>query len=262
MYKCEVRVGHGQCGNNDIFLLDPIRGDEWRQPETFEGPAEYNRRRFCTGCTGCKPTFLKCDVLNSSASTCRIGSTATPFGKKKKLVYGGYMPIEYARDVELQSPNYSTTQENILHYVQQEWNTPDLVKDFGKPTCIVGAGIHDAARMSFTRDIFVGNVRWYLDLLLETCSFVLWILNTAPLRTTPTRKITQTINQTRSWNDGVRRLISTEYNRSAVAFMDVFEASVGLPHLNSGDNIHMSVEWYYHLAVLLEDHMISIECEE
>ena len=161
------------------------------------------------------------------------------------------MTIEFAKDVEMQSPEYLTTQENIMHYIQREWNTLELVHDFGKPICFVNAGTHDSAVGGITRDKFLENVQWYIGLLRMACSQVFWIATVSPLQETPEPGRPQTINVTRSWNDGIRQLISTsdEYTLDPfVAYIDVWEASRLMPHY---DNVHMGAQYYASLASLL-----------
>lgn len=125
----------------------------------------------------------------------------------------------------------------------------------------MGAGIHDAGLATLTKDVYIDNVRWYLSLLQQVCSLIFWTANAAPEQAAPSRVGRQYINQTREWNEAVRHLLANEFNRNhtstsgvrvgsslaAVAFIDVFEASLGKPHR---DNIHMSPDWYYNLSAL------------
>ena len=37
------------------------------------------------------------------------------------------MKVEFAKDVELQTEYYNTTQENAAMYLQEHFNTPELV---------------------------------------------------------------------------------------------------------------------------------------
>lgn len=239
-YQCEMYIGR-RCHLNHLYHLDYPKDMEWRPPGFGVGPRE--KAPFCTECNaGCITKFLQCNITNSS-HPCRENTPA--------LQYGGYMAIECAKDAEMQSTEYLTTQENILHYIRREWNTPELVHDFGKPICFVNTGCHDVKVGAITREIFLENVQWYLGLLRMACSYVFWINTNAPLQEVPTPGIPQTVNLTRYWNDGVRQLIATtaEYQSApTVAYIDIFEVSLLMSH---HDNVHMGPEFYSSLASLI-----------
>jgi len=38
--------------------------------------------------------------------------------------------MEFARDTEIQTPEFRTTQENIAAYVCRTWNTPEMFQDW------------------------------------------------------------------------------------------------------------------------------------
>lgn len=199
---------------------------------------------------GCDSNFLLCNIQNATTQPCPAGDT------NETVVHGGYITIEFARDVEMQSPEFLTTQENIAVFLDRDYNTPILVEDFGKPVCVVNTGHHDVVIPKITRSMFLSNVEWYLTLLNPQCESIIWIATTAPLSITA-GKYFQTVNQTQSWNAGVKEILArTPKLLPKAVFVDVFEASRSWPH---NDNIHMNDAWYAHLGRFIND-VITTKC--
>ena len=167
--------------------------------------------------------------------------------------YGGYFPVEFARDVELQNPELGTTHEIIAAYFNRQYNKEALVKDFGLPICILTAGIHDMAIPNITTSKFLVNVNWYLDVLKPACSLFIWIANTAP----KTDNAPQKIGKTQEWNKGVREMLKKHFADCSI-FVDVFRASVHFPHV---DNIHMDGRWYSSLGAMFQRSMQRLVCK-
>jgi hypothetical protein len=114
------------------------------------------------------------------------------------------LSVEFARDVEWQTSEYSTTQENLISkYIADQWNSDDLVYEFGRPICVVRAGHHDVAVPNITLEIYMENVNWYLELLLQQCDYVIWISSTAPAHD----EYAQKIEGTYVWNMAVLELL-------------------------------------------------------
>jgi hypothetical protein len=163
------------------------------------------------------------------------------------MVHGGYINIEFARDVIMQSPEFLTTQENIAAFLNRTYNSPLLVQDWGKPVCVVNTGHHDMAIPNITIPKFLSNVEWYLNLLNPHCSSIVWLSTTAP----QTEQYFQKVNDTLLCNQGVQGILSRSHElRTKSVFVDVFEASRSWPHR---DNIHMDSVWYAKLGQLLTD---------
>mmetsp|Transcript_45004 Transcript_45004/g.108831 ORF Transcript_45004/g.108831 Transcript_45004/m.108831 type:complete len:154 (+) Transcript_45004:364-825(+) len=147
----------------------------------------------------------------------------------------------------MQSPEFGTTQENVVLFLNRTYNRPELVQDFGRPICVVSAGHHDAAIPGITKEKFLTNVGWYLNMLDLQCESFIWIATTA----TKTDEFAQKRNLTEIWNDGVLGLLEqSPILRGKVVFVDGFEASTRCPHQ---DNVHMSKEWYQRLASLIQN---------
>jgi len=157
------------------------------------------------------------------------------------------MHMEYARDIEIQTPTFLTTQENLAAYINRVWNKPDLIQEYGKPVCIISAGLHDAGIKDISTGTYVQNVKFMLDLFIPVCEHIIWLGNTAPAATNASSpKYKQTIALTKSWNEAVIELIGNETTFSdRMSFVDVHEASLKWPHV---DHIHLSRDWYNQLG--------------
>eukprot|EP00539_Tryblionella_compressa_P003529 CAMPEP_0178732318 /NCGR_PEP_ID=MMETSP0744-20121128/198_1 /TAXON_ID=913974 /ORGANISM="Nitzschia punctata, Strain CCMP561" /LENGTH=162 /DNA_ID=CAMNT_0020384427 /DNA_START=52 /DNA_END=537 /DNA_ORIENTATION=- len=162
-------------------------------------------------------------------------------------MYGGYFSIEFARDVEVQTPQFLTTQENMAEFFEEHYNRNSwILEQFGgRPICIVSAGIHDIYLPQITLGKFLDNVEFWLDLLMTPCGHIVWLQNTAPLRKDETDKSSsypQTQKKVREWNQGVfERLNETQrLPKDRITVVDVFEASRTQPH---ADNIHLKPDW-------------------
>ena len=141
------------------------------------------------------------------------------------------------------------TQENIAAYVDQNWNTPELVKEMGKPVCVVSSGIHDAVIDNISTEMYVDNVKFMLDQFSAVCDHIIWLGNTAPRDDWVQKKYPQTKKLMKSWDNAVKELIGGESELTdKMSFVDVSEFSVEVPH---EDNIHMVHEWYEMLGDML-----------
>jgi len=202
---------------------------------------------------GCASNLLLCNLQNATHKCQQQqhdngDDVSANLEKKSKIpVHGGFITVQFARDVVMQSPEFGTTQENVVLFLNRTYNRPELVQDFGRPICVLTAGIHDAVIPGITKEKFLANVEWYLNLLHPQCKALIWIASTVP----KTDRFEQKINVTKIWNDGVQEILERlPVLRGKVAFIDVFEASKRVHHQ---DNIHMSKEWYQRLASLIQN---------
>ncbi len=152
---CQQRMAQ-RCKLNDNFDLPYAK--EWIQPEPtfYEGPLKYGSlpgNQYCSDCSGCQSNFLDCQIKDLGLGQERSGLHRCD---RKRLSYGGYISIEFARDVEIQTPKYSTTQENIAHYLHTSWNKPGspLVKQWGLPICVINTSAHDTMIVDITIERF------------------------------------------------------------------------------------------------------------
>jgi hypothetical protein len=182
--KCEERHVD-RCDHDKVFKFDRV--DEWQSPiyfPNFEGPANYAKDKpYCSDCGGCDPHFLHCEPVQLTSKQSKEKAEQC---KSNKTIYGGFMKVEFAKDVELQTPMYRTTQENTAFYLNQHFNTPYMVQEWGKPICVIGTGLHDMILLLKTEHFhmlhFIKNVEWYLMIMKNECSHIVWVTNTAPTR--------------------------------------------------------------------------------
>jgi hypothetical protein len=282
--QCPNNIMHDQLSCNEIYcsrcntmeqlhlqrLTQSTSNIEWKKPNFWngEGPLKYGLDNpYCSDCDGCDTRFVSCSILfpsdeqDTTATECIFDPNPQELEQQYQYIgpsYGGYLSVEFARDVELQTLEYNTTQENLLSsYIGKHWNTPleQQITEFGYPICVVGTGHHDVAIPKITKDIYLQNVQWYVQILSQQCDYIIWISNNCPL----TDDFAQTKNGTLEWNLGVRDLFLSskmkESIRSKVFFLDVFDASTTFEH---NDNIHMSNSWYELLASFLQTVMTSL----
>lgn len=153
------------------------------------------------------------------------------------------MTMEFARDREIQTPIFQTTQENIAHYLKHEFNSIDLVRQWGKPICVVGTGNHDVLLDGITTKDFTSNVHFLLHNLKHVCSHMVWLGNTCNGRES---KFPQTMKQMKVWDSAVKEMIEAEPDLMVMmTFVEVFDASLTFSH---SDFIHMSNAWYEELG--------------
>eukprot|EP00977_Amphora_coffeiformis_P026313 scaffold25467_cov92-Amphora_coffeaeformis.AAC.1 len=129
----------------------------WTAPrnELFEGPAMYGldpEHKHCQDKRGGLCEVLDCHPksgLDLDNAVSVLNET-----ERESLIYAGYIGVEFARDVELQTPQFSTTQENVASFLNRTWNTKEMLKIYEKPTCVVNTGHHDA---------IIGNLTGFPD---------------------------------------------------------------------------------------------------
>ncbi len=175
-----------RCYHDRVFQVERVA--EWQLPvwDNFEGPTGWAKDKpYCSDCSGCDPHFLHCLPKAGTAATNNEGRKCN----LNNMVYGGYMKVEFAKDVELQTPQYRTTQENTANYLHEHFNSPQMVTDWGKPICVIGTGLYDMTLLlktdNFHQGHFIENVNWYLMLMKDECSHIIWMANTAPSRENP-----------------------------------------------------------------------------
>jgi hypothetical protein len=253
-YTCQHFYG-GRCSWN-LYQEAPPNDFKWTKPDFSvrgEGPVAHGLENpFCTDCGGCNADFSVCQMTERSQEglienrenlSQSHSVDLNQMESIKMFRYGGYVPVEFARDVELQSPEFGTTQEIMVSFLRRKYNTETLLEEFGLPICVLSTGIHDMAIPNITISKFLVNVKWYLDLLKTECSLFIWIANTAP----ETDKYPQTKGDMRQWNKGVRDVLQDHFPECSV-FVDVFHSSIHWPHV---DNIHMDQMWYSSLGGML-----------
>jgi hypothetical protein len=234
---------------SQLSLVEASSG--WIPPDFTlgEGPTKFGLSHpYCSDCNGCNTNLRSCSLWKADDAPCPDAATTRDSSSVYTgPAYGGYMSVEFARDVELQTDQYKTTQENLLSlYIAEQWNAPiEMIEEFGRPLCVVGGGHHDIVLPNITKEIYLENVHWYLGILSQQCDFIVWMANNSP----QTDDYAQTLAATFEWNMAVQDILLTnrEFRRKSF-FLDVFNASIEYPHV---DNIHMEATWYAALATFV-----------
>jgi hypothetical protein len=58
--------------------------------------------------------------------------------------------VEFAGDVEVQPTLHRSTQEKLAQWLNDPWNTPFLIRELGRPVCLIATGVHDAGIPNIT----------------------------------------------------------------------------------------------------------------
>lgn len=236
---CHQRMAQ-RCHLNEIFDLQYSNKWQLPNPKKFEGPLKFGfLNNYCSDSAGSESNFLDCQI--------RDLGLAEPHRKdpslcgRKRLTYGGYISIEFARDVEIQTPQFTTTQENVVAYLRASWNDfgSPLLQAWGLPICVINTGLHDSFIPGIRVEDFVKNVDWYLNLFQSQCAHFIWLSSTAPNDNMEVEALVKT------YDDAVKSLIRNSRNlRRMTSFINVFDSSKGWPH----DNTHMDDNWYHNFG--------------
>ena len=220
--------GKDRCHINEQVGLD--YPDTWTPPGEMEGPAMFGLENpHCQDKRGGLGDFIDCKPtkpdLESWVSTLNQE-------EKENLIYSGFLGVEFARDVELQTPQFLTTQENVANLLLRDrWNTKEMLQVFEKPTCIINTGHHDVIIANMTKEAYVANVQWYLHLLAEQCETIFWSATTAPEGDGRPQKI----KATREWGLAVRDMLNSDaVLRHKTLYVDGYVASLSYPHMDNG----------------------------
>ena len=116
--------------------------------------------------------------------------------------------MEFAKDVDLQTPEFQTTQENIAAYIDRVWNTAELLKDWGKSVCVLSAGNHDMVIANITTVEYIQNVKFMLTNMMDSCVHMIWLGNTADIKDYPEH--IQTKEKMKLWDVSMKKMIEVE----------------------------------------------------
>jgi hypothetical protein len=240
--SCEEHLAD-RCKLNENLGLP--YAEQWLPPDPsmFEGPKKFGASNpFCTDCSGCQTQILECRTQNDVDAIAKTNTRS--LSKCSKRRYGGFITMEFARDTEIQTPEFRTTQENVAAYVDRVWNTPDMLHAWGKPICVLGTGNHDILLDGITTVDFIKNVRFMLTSMMPSCEHMIWLGNTTNGRKS---EFLQTMKQMKVWDRAVKELLESEPElRNVMSFLDVLDASLTFPH---ADFIHMGDTWYEQLGL-------------
>lgn len=252
--SCEQREGE-RCKLNAIFGLP--YADKWIAPDPtlFEGPVRFgSENEYCTDCAACQTHFLECQLRKKKEVGATTSSSvrglyedqqlATPHQlcqekQERGMYYGGYISKEFARDTEIQTPEFRTTQENLAAYITRTWNSPEMLQHWRKPICILSAGNHDILINGISTEDIVRNVKFLLMTMKPACEHIIWLGNTSSNRRSTYRQAKERMFHLEK---GVKELIASEPElQEMLSFLDVIDASLTFPHK---DYIHMYDKWY------------------
>jgi hypothetical protein len=250
----------------------PQQQHVWVRPNISlgEGPTAFGLYHpDCSDCGGCltgfafcrpKPALFKSIFRNMTSKAldvpklqCYEGYDQSSSITAHAPVHGGYIMMEFARDVEMQTSQFQTTQEVIHNWMSKVYNAPGQVELFGKPVCVMLAGFHDMTIPNMTRPMFLSNVQWMLELFQSECKHIIWLANSAPA---DIGSWVQTKALTKEWNDGVQDLLlelqtsssTSSLFQNRISFVDVFNASLKSARISDTDNVHMSPRFYRELG--------------
>lgn len=201
-----VKRAPGRC--NLLPYLGQKKRKKWTKPSKNEGPHMYGLNHpFCTDCHECNSELYDCGKHTFE-----------------------YISVEFARDVEIQTPTSNTTQETIAQYLQLK--ECDI---FCK--CVVNSGIHDMALPHLTDQLYVKHVHFYVQQLVNSCQNVVWMSMTA---VRGDKGFPQNNGRIHRWNMLIKGMLHKNFPK--VGFIDVFSMS-NFTNLHF-DNVHLKRSGY------------------
>jgi hypothetical protein len=229
----------GQCDSLNYYYLE--RAPVWVPPATNEmgkqiqGPvASGLDNHFCSNASGTYNRLYPSSYLN----------------------FMEYFGVEFASDVEHQSTITNTSQESAVVYMERHLDNLFLTRDDSVCVVNVNAGVHDQVlcpdlvNEKTCSDVYIHNIKTYLQLLRTACGHILWI-SIASVRGDKQRP--QVNSRSLLWNQNqrVNETLQENYADNSY-FIDVWNA---LLHGVRKDNVHFEPEYYSQLAFLFSSLM-------
>ena len=200
-FSCvSVRTG-ARCGNlGNYYRIQELQHAEYQKPNfsKLEGPLVYGLSNpGCSDCGGCDAALFTCQ------------------SKAGETISLEYLPMEFIKDVELQSVLARTSQENIMHYLAQSDSVNNSI-------FVLNSGLHDLLVVDLlagarqgeyeklesltekelfsllsTADIYESNVKWLASLFKQyNVSSVTFLATSAIKQPRPnTNMLIKTFNQ-------------------------------------------------------------------
>ena len=222
MQKFSCQQNLNRCDYDQYFLSlqnTNRRNSSWIKPRYgIEGPVFYGLAHpGCSDCSGCNS--IECTSLQSTSKT--------------KL---SYIPIEFARDVMLQSTqhNFNSTQEVISEYLKHrpaKW-------------CVVNSGLHDMLIPGISDAQYIENVIYYLN-NLKNCFRITW-LHTSSVGSGNSLFGPTTNTRIKSWNGLLRK--NDSFLKIVHSQIDLY--NVSLKAKRDGPT-HFGREYYDYIASIL-----------
>lgn len=219
---CRDTTVRGHNCNALTRVLGMELSTEWVPPHAgVEGPVSNltNYQRGCTDMRSGGTHVVEC--VNATRTTRSL------------------FPCEYARDVELQSQEYGTTQENYGAFLSRR----------PVDVCVINNGLHDMTIPNITIAQYLSNVQWQLEALSKGCRRFIWLtMSAARAHPTLDKMYIQDNISIKRWNTLVAARVQ-KIPGIDVFVMDVFPRSKIEPHK---DNVHLNHGYYKKLAALFE----------
>ena len=197
-------------------------------PGPNEGPTLYGAENpGCRDCSGCDAVFYKCAEL-------RID----------------FIAVEWARDVELQTSRFNTTQEVVTkeHFVK---DPPDLI--------IFNTGAHDLHLVPQREWVpYKTNLKWYAELLLSRNCHLFFVTSThIQDALVPSPYNLHTTNQNIQHANCIAMTIMAEL---WIPYLDAYQMSSGdYPISVHTDGIHFDTVYYQQLSrVILQQLLLTL----
>ncbi|CAB9504456.1 expressed unknown protein [Seminavis robusta] len=291
---CHNRT-HQRCHLNQAYMYPPLHSDQWNPPNYTlgEGPIWARNHPNCQDVSRIFSEFVLCQrrqyvptsqCNNNNNNNNNLLWTQNE-NNKQLLYYGGFFSIDFARDVEVQTHKYGTSQENLVAFLQDHYMADPWIRETfgGPPVCIISLGSHDMGIPNIALKTFLVNAEWFLSLLLipgflddkqkkadtaldnktlfPVCSHVILLHNTAPLQKNDTSNSLyhskNTVERTRAWNRATEDLVQNSkiLPKHRMTIVDVFAASKRYPHR---DNMHLKSSWYNALGAFFAQVMDTV----
>ena len=149
-----------------------------------------------------------------------------------------YIPVEFAKDREIQTPILPTTQHIVGNYLS---NTP-------RDICIVNTGLHDMEinKGAMKTEQYVINVDLYMKLIRPGCKQIVWI-HTSSVKGVEKYIHLQNNHRILEWNNAVEKMLLQKHPH--IFIIDVFDFSKQ-SHI---DNVHLNAKYYDILAQFISN---------
>ena len=217
-----ARKAYERCGFLDYVKMEKQPNNTWNKPSRTQGPTMYGLGHpYCSDLAGFTNNMYQSDDGEH---------------------YMEYLVVEYAQDVENQTPETETTQETTALYLKKQLHDKNMTSNDN--VCVLNTGIHDQnlcrnlTHLNECEDAYLQNVASYLKLLDPVCGKFIWI-GITPVR--GDEEQAQRNNVSTSWNEGVRSLGSRLFP-TKLFYIDVWNTSSKFEHK---DNVHFADAAYY-----------------
>ena len=250
-----VKMAEHKCGFLKYAGFE--RSETWTYPNwnLTEGPIVNGYdMHWCSDLDGWDNMMVRSDVpiVNAPPATHNISAVHnhTSIGNNvEKNKFIEYLVVEFAKDVEQQTPTTTTTQETAVAYIQSHDVPPS------ESVCVVNTGLHDLTvwhtALNVTDGKFFENVQWYLEQLATVCGTIIWV-GLSSVRGDVEHP--QQNSVMKLWNAGIYDIIGRmeEFEDGGAFVVDVWDHSMTATRR---DNVHYQVPYYDHIAKLFTSFM-------